>query len=102
GEVAGGVLLNSGYAPDALARSVATIEEGRVAAARTDDVDIAAYVVAAFGPDAAARAAAEIAASAPDTDPRAAVLAGAPDEVAADIARFSDAGVDDVVLLPPR
>src|SRR5690606_34939159 len=52
GEVAGGVLLNSGYAPDALARSVATIEEGRVAAARRDDVDIAAYVVAAFGPDA--------------------------------------------------
>jgi len=102
GEVAGGALLNSGYAPDALARSVETIRAGHAEAGRTDQFDVAAYVVTAFGPDAAARAVAEVEASSPGADPRAAVLAGGPDEVAADVARFAEAGIDDVVFLPPR
>lgn len=102
GEVAGGALLNSGYAPDALARAVETVRGGHADAGRMDQFDVAAYVVAAFGPDAAARAAAEVADMSPGSDPRAAVLAGAPDEVAADLARFAEAGIDDIVLLPPR
>ncbi|NYE19725.1 LLM class flavin-dependent oxidoreductase [Microbacterium immunditiarum] len=102
GEVAGGVLLNSGYAPDALARSVETVRDGHAGAGRTDQLDVAAYVVAAFGPDAAARAAAGVDDTAPGSDPIAAVLAGTPDDVAGDIARFARAGIDDIVLLPPR
>jgi len=102
GAVADGVLLNSGYAPDALSRSVEAVRAGQSQAGREDRFDVAAYVVAAFEPDAAARAAAEVEGTSSGSDPRAAVLAGAPDEVAVEIARFADAGIDDVVFLPPR
>jgi alkanesulfonate monooxygenase SsuD/methylene tetrahydromethanopterin reductase-like flavin-dependent oxidoreductase (luciferase family) len=97
GEVADGTVLDSGHTAAEYAVATASIREARAAAGRTGDHDVVAYVVAAFGPDAEARALADVG---DKPDPAERALWGEPAEVAAAAQRFFDAGVDDVVLLP--
>lgn len=97
GEVADGTVLDSGHTAAEYAVATASIREARTAAGRTGDHDVVAYVVAAFGPDAEARALADVG---DKPDPAERALWGEPGEVAAAAQRFFDAGVDDVVLLP--
>ncbi|GAA3629452.1 LLM class flavin-dependent oxidoreductase [Microbacterium awajiense] len=98
GEVADGSVLNSGYTPDEVAGFCATIRDARRAAGREGAHDIVAYVDAAFGddPEALARAARP---EKPDSIDRG--VWGDPSRVAAGVSAYLDAGVDDVVLLPP-
>lgn len=98
GEVADGVVLDSGHTPDEDAAAIELVRAGWADAARAGAPDVVAYVVAAFGPDALARATARVG-DKPDVHRR--VLAGTPGEVAAGARAFFDAGVDEVVLLPP-
>ncbi|MFJ6652968.1 LLM class flavin-dependent oxidoreductase [Microbacterium sp. NPDC091313] len=106
GAVADGVVLDSKHTPAEIAAMVGAVQEGRRDAGRDGPADVVAYVVTAFGDDAAARAAAAIddvtfgpaAADGADRGPRA--LAGSVAQVAEQIRAFSAAGVDDVVLLP--
>jgi alkanesulfonate monooxygenase SsuD/methylene tetrahydromethanopterin reductase-like flavin-dependent oxidoreductase (luciferase family) len=97
GEVADGTVLDSGHTADEYAIATASIREARAAAGRRGEHDVVAYVVTAFGPDAEARAVADVG---DKPDPAARALFGDPGQVAADVRRFFDAGVDDVVLLP--
>lgn len=97
GEVADGTVLDSGHTPEEVSMAVRAIREAREAAGRPGRHDIVAYVVAAFGADAEARAIADVG---DKPDPAARAVWGEPDEVARRLAPFFDAGVDDVVLLP--
>jgi alkanesulfonate monooxygenase SsuD/methylene tetrahydromethanopterin reductase-like flavin-dependent oxidoreductase (luciferase family) len=97
GQVADGVVLDSRHTAAEVAVAVAAVREGWADAGRDGTPDVVAYVVTAFGPDAAARAAAAV------DDPADAaerVLAGSVAEVAEQARAFVAAGVDDLVLLP--
>jgi len=94
GEVADAVLLDMKHTVDEVAQAVQTIR----AAGR--DPHVAAYVVAAFGEDAASRAVAFFGDGPADGIDR--VLVGTVDEVAAGVRRFAAVGVDQVVLMPPN
>jgi len=104
GAVADGVVLDSRHTPRELADSIGAVRAGRAEAGVAGEPDVVAYVVAAFGADATARATAALDDSvyggldASDAAER--VVAGSVAEVAAGVDRFFDAGVDDVVLLP--
>lgn len=104
GRVADGVVLDSRHTAGELARSVERVRAGRAEAGREGAADVVAYVVTAFGPDAAARAVASlddsVYGSLGSEDGAERVLAGSVDEVAAGVQRLLDAGVDDVVLQP--
>jgi alkanesulfonate monooxygenase SsuD/methylene tetrahydromethanopterin reductase-like flavin-dependent oxidoreductase (luciferase family) len=95
GEVADGVVLDMKHTVSEVATAVQTIR----AAGR--DPHIVAYVVAAFGQDAASRAVAFYGDDGP-ADGADRVLAGSVDEVAEGVRRFAAAGVDHVVLMPPN
>ena len=97
GEVADGTVLDSRHSPAELAAAVDRIRSARAAAGRSDDHDVVAYAVAAFGEGARARAEAD-AGERGAGDDRA--LWGGPDDVAAGVARLAAAGVDAVILLP--
>jgi alkanesulfonate monooxygenase SsuD/methylene tetrahydromethanopterin reductase-like flavin-dependent oxidoreductase (luciferase family) len=98
GEVADGAILNSRFTAQEVAAFVAAVRAGREASGRAGSPHIIAYVVAAFGADALARASAAIDDPADAADR---VLAGSVDDVAAQAEAFFAAGVDDIVLLPP-
>jgi alkanesulfonate monooxygenase SsuD/methylene tetrahydromethanopterin reductase-like flavin-dependent oxidoreductase (luciferase family) len=97
GEVADGTVLDSGHTPTEIAASVAAIREARTAAGITDDPELVAYVIAAFGADAEARARADVG---DKPDPMERAIWGDPARVAEGAKAFFDAGVDDVILLP--
>ncbi|WP_019181054.1 LLM class flavin-dependent oxidoreductase [Microbacterium yannicii] len=104
GEVADGTVLDSGHTPAEIAVSVAAIREARAAAGvsgdpddRAREQDIVAYVVAAFGTDAEARARADVG---DKPDPMERAIWGDPNRVAEGARAFFEAGVDEVVLLP--
>jgi alkanesulfonate monooxygenase SsuD/methylene tetrahydromethanopterin reductase-like flavin-dependent oxidoreductase (luciferase family) len=98
GEVADGTVLDSRHTPEELAERVATIREGREAAGRSGSHETVAFVVAAFGADAEARALADVGDE--HADPGARALWGTPEQVADGAQAFFAAGVDDVILLP--
>ncbi|MDY0910967.1 LLM class flavin-dependent oxidoreductase [Microbacterium sp. CFBP9034] len=97
GEVADGTVLDSGHTPEEVAASVRAIREARSETGRDGAHDIVAYVMAAFGPDAEARAIADVGER---DDPHRRAVWGEPSEVAAGTRAFFDAGVDEVILLP--
>jgi alkanesulfonate monooxygenase SsuD/methylene tetrahydromethanopterin reductase-like flavin-dependent oxidoreductase (luciferase family) len=107
GAVADGVVLDSKHTPDEIAAAVAAVREGRREAGRDGDPDVVAYVVTAFGPDAAAHADAAVGnatfgppVSGDGADASRRALAGTVEEVAAQAEEFYAAGVDDLILLP--
>lgn len=105
GEVADGTVLDSRHTVEEVAAATASIRAARTAAGRTGEHDIVAYLLTAFGPDAEARALAEVTAQTPDDVPVDALERAATGEVAAVaevVRQFAHAGVDHVVLLPPR
>ncbi|QAY58621.1 LLM class flavin-dependent oxidoreductase [Microbacterium protaetiae] len=95
GEVADGVVLDMRHTVDEVATAVQAVRASNATR------HVVAYVVAAFGEDAAARAIAVYGDDAPD-DAADRVLAGSVAEVAAGVLRFAAAGVDHVVLMPPN
>lgn len=97
GEVGDGTVLNSGYTPAEVATFVTAIRTARADAGREGEHDIVAYVVAAIGPDAEARARADVG---DKPDPLERAVWGDAAQVAAQARAYFDAGVDDVVLLP--
>lgn len=97
GEVADGVVLDSRHTPAEVAASVAAVREGWADAGREGSPHVVAYVVTAFGAEAAVRASRAIDDVADAADR---VLAGTVDEVVAGAEAFFAAGVDDLVLLP--
>jgi alkanesulfonate monooxygenase SsuD/methylene tetrahydromethanopterin reductase-like flavin-dependent oxidoreductase (luciferase family) len=102
GEVADGVILNSGYTPDEIGRAIDIVREGWRAAGREGAPDVVAYVRTAFGVDAGATAIAAFGSfdGPPPADVAERVAAGPVEAVADTVARFAAAGVDSVVLLP--
>lgn len=97
GEVADGTVLDSGHTPAEVRAAVDAVRTARSEAGRSGEHDIVSYVVAAFGADAEARAIADVG---DKPEPHERAVWGEPDEVAARLRVFFDAGVDDVVLLP--
>jgi alkanesulfonate monooxygenase SsuD/methylene tetrahydromethanopterin reductase-like flavin-dependent oxidoreductase (luciferase family) len=96
---ADGTILTGGTTPAELARARQLIEAGRAEAGRTGPHPVTVYVLAAWGPDAPSRIEAEGRRWGwSSTADRAAV--GSVDEVAAELARWADAGADTVVLQP--
>jgi alkanesulfonate monooxygenase SsuD/methylene tetrahydromethanopterin reductase-like flavin-dependent oxidoreductase (luciferase family) len=97
GEVADGVVLDSGHTVAEQAAAVARVREGWDAAGRPGRPDIAAYCVAAFGEDAPARAARAVRR---DGDVSDRLLAGSVDDVLRGAREYFAAGIDDLILLP--
>ncbi|NEA62537.1 LLM class flavin-dependent oxidoreductase [Streptomyces sp. SID12488] len=103
GEVADGTVLHAGTAPDGVRRARRLIEEGRVAAGRTDAAGhihrVVVYLLAATGPHAGDRLRAELTAegvaSVPDLG-----VAGDAGAVARAVGRLVEAGADTVILQP--
>ncbi|MFD4958526.1 LLM class flavin-dependent oxidoreductase [Microbacterium sp. NPDC058389] len=98
GEVADGSVLDSRHTVEELAERIASIRAGREAADRTGSHDTVAFVVAAFGADAEARALADVGDD--HADPGARALWGTPAQVAEGARAFFAAGVDEVILQP--
>lgn len=96
GEVADGTVLDSGHTPAEVRAAVDAIRGAR-ADGRAGAHDVVSYVVAAFGPDAEARAISDVG---DKPDPAGRAVWGDPAEVAAALGAYFDAGVDDAVLLP--
>ncbi len=103
GEVADGTVLHAGTAPDGVRRARQLIEEGRVAAGRTDAAGrthrVVVYLLAATGPDADDRLRAELAAEGLAAVPDLGV-AGDADAVAHAVGLLVEAGADTVILQP--
>lgn len=97
GEVADGTVLDSGHTVAEVRASVASVRGARTEAGRAGAHDIVSYVVTAFGADSEARAIADVG---DKPDPQERAVWGEPDDVAARLRPFFEAGVDDVVLLP--
>ncbi|WP_107659617.1 LLM class flavin-dependent oxidoreductase [Nocardia suismassiliense] len=96
GAHADGTLLDSITDADGVRAARALIEQGRAAAGRTDEHVIVASLLAATGPDAAARLAAE---RTPQHAPGAGV-AGDAHAVAAAVRALAEAGAATVIVLP--
>ena len=101
GEVAAGVLVDSGTSPARLREVVALVQGAARSVGRTDDPEIAVYVHAIRGHDAHARLATALGGTTAGTD-TARGLAGDAADVAAGVARYAAAGAGTVVLRPPE
>jgi alkanesulfonate monooxygenase SsuD/methylene tetrahydromethanopterin reductase-like flavin-dependent oxidoreductase (luciferase family) len=99
GQIAEGTILTGGTSPDGVRAARRHIDEGRLAAGRSDPHSIIVYVMAATGPDAARRLEAEQRSWGMDLTQEVGV-AGDAGAVAQAIARWADAGADTVVLQP--
>jgi len=99
GEIADGIILDAGLTPDQARRAIATAATGRETSTWAEPPRIAAYVMAATGPDAQSRLAADVARRGFPADAEITVSGSAAD-MAAGIARWVSAGVDSVVLQP--
>jgi alkanesulfonate monooxygenase SsuD/methylene tetrahydromethanopterin reductase-like flavin-dependent oxidoreductase (luciferase family) len=98
GEVADGTVLTGGTTPDGVRTAVALINEGRVAAGRTDVHVVTVYLPVATGPDGAARLAAQ---SEYFGEGDLFGVVGDAATIADMVAEFADAGATTVVLQPP-
>lgn len=99
GEAADGTILTASTAPDGVRRARQLIDEGRESAGRTDPHKVVVYLLAATGPDAAARLRAELTDEGLETVPDLGV-AGDAGAVAKAVQRLADAGADTVILQP--
>jgi alkanesulfonate monooxygenase SsuD/methylene tetrahydromethanopterin reductase-like flavin-dependent oxidoreductase (luciferase family) len=99
GEVADGTVLTCATPPEGVAAARRIVDEGRATAGRTDPHPLIVYVLAATGPDAAGRLAAERRRFGADSVPGAGV-AGDARTVAEAVQRWADAGADSVILQP--
>jgi alkanesulfonate monooxygenase SsuD/methylene tetrahydromethanopterin reductase-like flavin-dependent oxidoreductase (luciferase family) len=99
GELGDGTVLTSDVSVTQIEERCRLVLEGREQAGRTDPHRVTAYLLAATGPEAAARLEAEV----PDADDRGGPrwVAGDADDVAEAVQRWAAAGVDAVVLQPP-
>ncbi|GAA2080132.1 LLM class flavin-dependent oxidoreductase [Streptomyces albiaxialis] len=97
GEVADGTVLDASTTVEGVRAARALIDEGRTRAGRTEPHSVTVYVLAATGPGAGRRLAAELDREglAPGAAPGVAGNAG---DVAAAVRRYADAGADTVVL----
>jgi alkanesulfonate monooxygenase SsuD/methylene tetrahydromethanopterin reductase-like flavin-dependent oxidoreductase (luciferase family) len=101
GEVAAGVLVDSGTSPARLREVVGLVHGSARGAGRADLPEVAVYVHAIRGSDARARLATALGGPIGDPDTERG-LAGDAAEVAAGIARYAAAGAGTVVLRPPE
>ncbi|ELS56193.1 LLM class flavin-dependent oxidoreductase [Streptomyces viridochromogenes] len=101
GEAADGTLLTASASPEVVRRARQLIDEGRQSAGRADGErhQVVVYLLAATGPDAAARVRAELVAEGLESVPDLGV-AGDAGAVAKAVQRLADAGADTVVLQP--
>jgi alkanesulfonate monooxygenase SsuD/methylene tetrahydromethanopterin reductase-like flavin-dependent oxidoreductase (luciferase family) len=99
GEAADGTILHAGTAPDGVRAARRLTDEGREAAGRTDAHRLVVYLVAATGPDAAARLHTELTAEGLADVPGLGA-AGDAGAVAEAVRRLVDAGADSVILQP--
>ncbi|KUM74602.1 LLM class flavin-dependent oxidoreductase [Streptomyces sp. ISL-22] len=101
GEAADGTLLTASASPEVVRRARQLIDEGRESAGRADGErhQVVVYLLAATGPDAAARVRAELVAEGLESVPDLGV-AGDAGAVAKAVQRLADAGADTVVLQP--
>ncbi|NGO71667.1 LLM class flavin-dependent oxidoreductase [Streptomyces boncukensis] len=99
GEAADGTVLDANTDRAGVRRAMELIEEGRAAAGRTDRHQVTVYLLAATGPDAAERLAAERRREGHDADADLGV-AGDAEAVARAVAGVAEAGADTVVLQP--
>ncbi|MGH3727689.1 MAG: LLM class flavin-dependent oxidoreductase [Micromonosporaceae bacterium] len=99
GEVADGTILTASTSPDGVREARRLLDQGREAAARTERHPVVVYLLAATGPGAVERVAAEQRSHpggpVPDTG-----VAGDADTVAEAVRRWAEAGADTVVLQP--
>ncbi|KAA1425066.1 LLM class flavin-dependent oxidoreductase [Mumia zhuanghuii] len=98
GEVGDGTVIDARVTPDGLRDALALVGEGRRRAGRTGEWPVVVYVLAATGPGARERVAAEAASSGHSVDGLGA--AGDADEVAAVVRGLAEAGATTVVLQP--
>jgi alkanesulfonate monooxygenase SsuD/methylene tetrahydromethanopterin reductase-like flavin-dependent oxidoreductase (luciferase family) len=97
GEIASGVLIDSGTSPARAAQIIALLQDSRSRVGRSDVPDIALYARVFRGPD--ARAGYEATVGALPSDPGDLQgLVGSADEIAEGVRRYADAGVGTVVL----
>jgi len=101
GEVASGVLVDSGTSPARLREIVALLDDAAGAVGRADRPGIALYVHAIRGADARERLAAALGKPTGDPDTERG-LAGDAAVIAAGVARYAAAGAGTVVLRPPE
>ena len=99
GQIADGTILTGGTSPDGVRQARRHIDEGRLAAGRSDSHSITVYVMAATGPDATRRLEAEQHSWGLDMTAEVGV-AGDATAVAEAVQRWADAGADTVVLQP--
>lgn len=99
GQIADATILTGGTSPDGVRQARRHIDEGRIAADRTDEHSIIVYVMAATGPDSAPRLEAEQHSWGMDMTAEVGV-AGDAAAVAEAVRRWADAGADTVVLQP--
>jgi alkanesulfonate monooxygenase SsuD/methylene tetrahydromethanopterin reductase-like flavin-dependent oxidoreductase (luciferase family) len=99
GEIADGTVLDAQYRPGDVRRIRALIEEGRVAAGRTDPHETVVFLTAATGEGAESRLAQERLAwnHAPDSGIG---IAGGAAVIAAEIDEFVAAGADSLIVVP--
>jgi alkanesulfonate monooxygenase SsuD/methylene tetrahydromethanopterin reductase-like flavin-dependent oxidoreductase (luciferase family) len=99
GEVADATILTGGTTPDGVRAARRLIDEGRRIGGRTEPHPVTVYLMAATGPDAEARMAAEQRLWGYEPTPDVGV-AGNASVVAAAVRRWAEAGADTVVLQP--
>ncbi|WP_328659142.1 LLM class flavin-dependent oxidoreductase [Streptomyces sp. NBC_00334] len=99
GEAADGTVLTANTPPDGVRRARRLIDEGRAAAGRTGAHKVVVYLLAATGPDAAARVRAELVAEGVEHVPGLGA-AGDAQDVAEAVHRLAEAGADTVILQP--
>lgn len=99
GRRADGVIITGGTSPGTLQETIQLIDQARVAAGRTGDYPVVAYVMAATGADADDRVRRALAQSGLDAG-REAAAAGDATAIAAVVQRYVAAGAHTVVLEP--
>jgi alkanesulfonate monooxygenase SsuD/methylene tetrahydromethanopterin reductase-like flavin-dependent oxidoreductase (luciferase family) len=99
GEVAAGVLIDSGNSPASLREVLDVVDEGVRISGRTDRPEIPVFVHAVRGERAAERLAADLGGPTGDADTERG-LAGSAEDIAAGVARYRAAGATSVVLRP--
>jgi len=99
GEAADGTLLDAVVSADGVRKARRIIDEGRAAAGRSDHHRVVVYLLAATGPDAAARLGDELVAMGMDKTADLGV-AGDAAAVADAVGRVVEAGADTVILQP--
>jgi alkanesulfonate monooxygenase SsuD/methylene tetrahydromethanopterin reductase-like flavin-dependent oxidoreductase (luciferase family) len=97
GEAADGTILTAGTPPDGVRDARRLVDEGRAASGRADSHPVIVYLLAATGPAAAERLAAERRGENLDSTLG---VAGDAAAIAAAVRRWADAGADTVVLQP--